>query len=184
VGSPPTRRATLPPVRGRSARGVVLDQARDHLEVLPAPGPAELPQLASRSVVLVDRLVDFVGVGPSSAILIDHGGGALDEFGQAGLVVRGDLVTRSLTLAPGTHADDTYARRSADVGSEQLQPGRRGNAACEGRYARAIRGMSVKRYAAMPDSGERMDVVVTSLVTRWSARRLRVTTPAGIAASV
>jgi hypothetical protein len=116
VGSSPTRRTTRPPVWGVATRGLVLDQARDQLEVLRPPaatGPAELPQFASSSVVLVDSLVDAVHLDLASAALVDHGGDAVDEFGEAGLVVGGDPVARWLMFALGTHADDTSDRRCA-----------------------------------------------------------------------
>ena len=52
-------------------------------------------------MVLVDRLVDAVHLDVASAVLVDHGGDAVDELGEACLVVGGNAVTRWLMFPGG-----------------------------------------------------------------------------------
>ena len=72
--------AALPPVRWR---GGIVNQTSDLLKVrTPASGPAELPQLTGRLVILVQSGIHLFGVA-ISAVTIQRGADALDQFMQA-----------------------------------------------------------------------------------------------------
>jgi len=45
-----------------------------------AAGPAELPQFAGRLVIVVDRLVDDMGVDLAGTVAVDRGRNVLDEL--------------------------------------------------------------------------------------------------------
>ena len=76
--------AALPPVRRR--RGVV-NQTGDEFQLgACAGGPAELPQLTSRPVVLVESGVHLFGV-TIGAVTIKGDADMADEFAQTRLVV-------------------------------------------------------------------------------------------------
>jgi hypothetical protein len=77
---------------------------RDNLNIRPdAARPAELPQLLGGPVVLMNRLVDGVGVDLTSAIPIQLFGDMLDEVGQSRLVVGSYDGARSLSLCLAAH---------------------------------------------------------------------------------
>ena len=88
--------AALPPVH----RGCgVVNQTGDELQVRsPAAGPAELPQLTSRPVVLVESGVHLFGVtiGP---VTIQGDADMPDEFTQTRLVVTGNTFLRVAVCA-------------------------------------------------------------------------------------
>jgi hypothetical protein len=97
----------LPPVR---QRGRVVNQTGDSLKVgAPAAGPAELPQLSGRPVVLVQSGVHLFGVA-IGAVAIQRGTDMLDEAAQTRLVVRSDMFLRVAVGA--AHAVDVNARQS------------------------------------------------------------------------
>jgi hypothetical protein len=100
--------AALPPVRWR---GGVVNQTSDLLNVRAAYGPAELPQLTGRPVILVQRRVHLLGVA-ISAVTIQRDADMFDEFVQARLVVRSDTFLR-LTVGAAHGSTLTQTHRSA-----------------------------------------------------------------------
>jgi hypothetical protein len=83
--------AALPPVRWRGGVG---NETSDALQVrAPASGPAELPQLTGRPVILVQSGVHLFGV-TITAVTIQRDGDTLDEFAQTRLVIRSDIFVR------------------------------------------------------------------------------------------
>jgi hypothetical protein len=98
--------------------------------------PAELPQLTRGAVVLLDRLVDLVGVLLAGTEAVDCRGDAVNELAQARPVVRGHQRPISLpltlrahaTILPPRIAGDQDARRRCENslstnGSRQLRSG-------------------------------------------------------------
>jgi hypothetical protein len=85
----------------------------------PAPGPAELPQLTGRPVIVVQGGVHLFGV-TIDAVTIQRDADVLDEFVQARLVVRSDMFLRVAVGA--AHGVDAHANtdmpcpRSAERG--------------------------------------------------------------------
>ena len=69
----------FPPVDGFAVGGHLIEDVSDDLDVCPTAGPpAELPQLVGSSVVVVDGLVDGVGVDLANAVAVDRGRNVLD----------------------------------------------------------------------------------------------------------
>jgi hypothetical protein len=67
----------------------------DELDVCStATGPAELPQLAGRPVIVVDRLVDGVGVDLAGAVAVERGRNVFDELTQSRLMIGGYAFAR------------------------------------------------------------------------------------------
>jgi hypothetical protein len=83
-------RDLFPPVDGFAVGGHLVEEVGDELDVCStAAGPAELPELAGSSVIVVDRLVDGVGVDLAGAVAVERGRNVFDELGQSRLVVGG-----------------------------------------------------------------------------------------------
>jgi hypothetical protein len=60
----------FPPVDGFAVGGHPIEKVSNHLDVCPtATGPAEFPQLAGGLVIVMDRLIDGVGVDLAGAVL-------------------------------------------------------------------------------------------------------------------
>jgi hypothetical protein len=79
----------LPPVGGLIVGGLFVDEVGDELELgAAAGGLAEFPQLSCGAVVVVDRLIDGVGVELAGAVTVEHVRDVCDERAEAGLVVR------------------------------------------------------------------------------------------------
>ena len=77
----------FPPVDGLAVGGDLIEEVGDELDVCSAAaGPAELPQLAGSSVIVVDRLVDGVGVDLAGAVALERGRNVFDKRGQLRLV--------------------------------------------------------------------------------------------------
>ena len=82
------RRTELPPVHRVAFHGHLAQRASGALDAgAAAREPAELPQLARRPLVLVEDLVEVVGVLLAGPEEIDGFGDPLDELAQARLVV-------------------------------------------------------------------------------------------------
>ena len=100
-------RGSLSPVRQRVR---VVNQTSDSLQVgAAAAGPAEVPQLSGRPVVLVQSGVHLFGV-TIGAVTIERGTDMFDESAQTRLVVHGDVFLGVAVCA--AHAVDANARRS------------------------------------------------------------------------
>jgi len=85
----------FPPVDGFAVGGHPIEEVGDDLDVCStAIGPAELPQLAGGLVIVVDRLVDGVGVDLAGAVTVDRSRNVLDELGQLRLVIGGYAFAR------------------------------------------------------------------------------------------
>ena len=81
---------------------------------LPLPaGPAEFPQLAGRPVIVVDRLVDGVGLDFASAVALDRGRNYSMSSAQSRLVVGGYAFPRgpALDLRPYSRTKPPASRR-------------------------------------------------------------------------
>jgi hypothetical protein len=83
TGSARTWCAVLPPVGGLTVGGLLVDEAGDEFEVgAAAAGPAELPQLSCGAVVVVDRLIDGVGVELAGAVTVERVRDVCDELAR------------------------------------------------------------------------------------------------------
>lgn len=71
----------------------------------PAAGPAELPQLTGSSVVVVDCLVEGVGVDFAGAVAVECGRYVFDELGKSRLVVGGYAFTRGAAFGLRPHSE-------------------------------------------------------------------------------
>jgi len=68
-----SRHGPFPPVDGLIVGGHLIDEVSDDLDVRsPAAGPTELPEFAGSSLIVVERLVNGVGVDISAAGLNDR----------------------------------------------------------------------------------------------------------------
>ena len=95
----------LPPIRLVTVCELTVDLSCDEFGVCTtAGGPAELPQLSSRAVVLMDRRVNLARGLVAGPIAIDRRGHLLDKSGEASLVVGGDPFEGGPSCLLGSHA--------------------------------------------------------------------------------
>ena len=114
-----SRRDLFPPVDGFAVGGHLIEEVGDELGVCSAAaGPAELPQLARSPVIVVDALVDGVGVDLAGAVAVERGRNVFDELGQLRLVVGGYAFTRGPAFGLRPHSGTIP--RSAVVVANQV----------------------------------------------------------------
>jgi hypothetical protein len=107
-----SRRGPFPPVDGFVVGGHLIEEVSDDLDVCsPAAGPAELPQLAGSSLIVVDHLVNGVGVDLAGAVALERGRNVFDELGQSRLVVGGYAFARPGVRPSSPQRDDTAISR-------------------------------------------------------------------------
>ena len=113
-----SRRDLFPPVDGFAVGGHLIEEAGDELGVCSAAtGPAELPELARSPVIVVDRLVDGVGVDLAGAVAVERDRNVFDELGQLRLVVGGYAFTRGPAFSLRPH-NGTIPRSGAVVAKQ------------------------------------------------------------------
>jgi hypothetical protein len=94
-----SRHGPFPPVDGLIVGGHLIDEVSDDLDVRsPAAGPTELPEFAGSSLIVVERLVNGVGVELADAVALERGRNVFDEFGESRLVIGGYAFARGLSL--------------------------------------------------------------------------------------
>lgn len=110
-----SRRGLFPPIDGLAIGGHLIEEVGDELGVCSATArPAELPQLAASSVIVVDRLVEGVGVDLAGAVAVKRIRDVFEELGQSRLVVGGYAFTRGPAFGLRPHSE-TIPRSRAIV---------------------------------------------------------------------
>src|SRR5262249_42450116 len=116
------RSGAFPPVDGFRTGGHAVEDAGDEFGVRPpAAGEAELPEFPGGAVIVVDRLVDGVGVDLAGAVTVEGCPPMAVPLGQLRLMVGAHPFARGAPFGFGAHGRDgsvfgpggTQARPSA-----------------------------------------------------------------------
>ncbi len=79
--------------------------------VPPAAGETEFPQFSGGTVIVMDRLIDGIGVDLADAIAVDHCRDMGQQLGQLRLMVGAHAFVRGTPLGAGPHDSDGTVSR-------------------------------------------------------------------------